>query len=193
MWPVSVSLFNLTLAQQSSETLVGAVSSLSGGELFFHPRFDVARDGPAQDSQLRRIVSRTTGYSCVMRVRCSTGQSFLLPCSLALIENLPGLRVSRQYGNFYENAAGDMQFGTLDADKSIAALLEHSNTLSDRGYAFIQSAVLYTTITGQRRVRVCNVAVQVATLAGNVFRFADMDTVVAYTLREGESSIRCLN
>lgn len=38
---------------------------------------------------------------------------------------------------------------------------------------------------GQRRVRVCNVALQVAALAGNVFRFADMDTVVAIMMREG--------
>ena len=96
-----------------------------------------------------------------------------------------GLRIAKQYGNFYENAAGDMQFGTMDADKSVAVVFEHSHTLDERRYAFIQSATLYTTVSGERRVRVCNVALQVVTLAGNVFRYADMDTVVAYMLRQG--------
>lgn len=96
-----------------------------------------------------------------------------------------GLRIGKQYGNFYDSASGDMQFGTLDADKSVSVVLEHSRSLDDRQYAFLQSALLYTTVTGQRRVRVCNVALQVVTLAGNVFRFADMDTVVTHMIREG--------
>ncbi len=103
-----------------------------------------------------------------MRVRCSAG-----------------LRVARQYGNYYESAAGDMEFGTFDADKAISVALEHAHTLDDRAYAFVQSAILYTTATGERRVRVHNVALRVVTLAGNVFQYADMDATVAHLLREG--------
>jgi protein transport protein SEC24 len=44
--------------------------------------------------------------------------------------------------------------------------------------------VLYTTVDGQRRVRVINLALQVADLASNVFRFADMDVVVAHSVRQ---------
>ncbi len=102
-----------------------------------------------------------------------------------------GLRITKQYGNFYESTAEDLQFGTLDADKAITVVLGHSHSLDDRQYAFIQSAVLYTTVLGQRRVRVCNVALQVVSLAGNVFRFADMDTVVTHMLREGMDTQYC--
>lgn len=101
---------------------------------------------------------------------------------------MTGLRILKQYGNFSESAADDMLFGTIDADKSICVTFGHNHALSEREYAHIQSALLYTTVTGERRVRVCNLALQVASLAGNVFRFADMDGVVSALVREGSCS-----
>ncbi|KIP06361.1 hypothetical protein PHLGIDRAFT_19471 [Phlebiopsis gigantea 11061_1 CR5-6] len=151
---------------------IGTACSTSGGEIFFHPRFDPVRDALAMASQLRRLVSRITGYSCAMRIRTSEG-----------------LRSVKQYGNFYEGPSNDLQFGTLDADKAIGVMFDHARTLDDRQYAFVQAATLYTSADGQRRVRVCNVALQVAALAGNVFRFADMDTVVAIMMREAVSKL----
>lgn len=103
-----------------------------------------------------------------MRIRCSQG-----------------IRVAAQYGNFYQRSTTDLEFGTLDADKAISVSLEHSRALDDRQYAFLQCAVLYTSVSGQRRVRTCNLALQVASLAGSVFRFADMDTAVCHLAREG--------
>ena len=99
-----------------------------------------------------------------------------------------GLRIATQYGNFYESAASDMEFGTVDADKAICVTFEHASRLDDRQYAFIQSAILYTTRSGERRVRVHNLALRVVSLAGNVFQFADMDAAVSYMVREGEES-----
>lgn len=151
---------------------VGIVSSLTGGELFFHPRFDPARDGPVLRSQLQRLLTRTTTYSCAMRVRCSNG-----------------LRVAQHYGNFYEGPTSDLILGTFDADKAISVSLEHTGTLNDSTFAFLQSAVLHTTAAGQRRVRVCNVGLQVASLAGSVFRYADMEAVVSHMVREGVSQM----
>lgn len=82
-----------------------------------------------------------------------------------------------------------MEFGTVDADKAICVTFEHASRLDDRQYAFIQSAILYTTVTGERRVRVHNLALRVVSLAGNVFQFADMDATVSYMVREGEKPV----
>lgn len=51
----------------------GVVSSLSGGDIFYHWDFKPLRDGPIMESQLRRIVTRRTGYNCTLRVRASSG------------------------------------------------------------------------------------------------------------------------
>lgn len=114
----------------------------------------------------------------------------MVPCSYrpylsVLTVEFEGLRIGAQYGNFYQKSPTDLELGVLDADKAISVTLEHARALDDRSYAYLQCAVLYTSISGQRRVRTCNLAIQVASLAGNVFRYADMDTVVCHLTREG--------
>ncbi|TBU39840.1 sec24-like protein [Dichomitus squalens] len=168
---IGVNLF-LGMSRPIDIASIGLVATLSGGDMYFHPRFDAGRDGLVLSSQFRRLVSRATVYSCSMRVRTSVG-----------------LRVGSQYGNFYESPASDMEFGTMDADKTICIKLEHTSRLDDRQYAFLQSAILYTTVTGERRVRVHNLALRVVSLAGNVFQYADMDAAVSYIIREAISKL----
>lgn len=46
---------------------------LTGGELFFHPRFEPVRDGDKLRAEIKRVAQRETGYSVTMRIRCSNG------------------------------------------------------------------------------------------------------------------------
>lgn len=72
----------------------------------------------------------------------------------------------------------------MDADKAIAARIKHEGKLDEKVDAHFQCAVLYTSAAGQRRVRVHNLAVPVTSLLANVFRFADMDTTIAYVAKD---------
>nr|GAT59275.1 SEC23 SEC24 family protein [Mycena chlorophos] len=162
---IGVSMF-LTMGRYIDVASIGAVASLTGGELFFHPRFNPARESSVLQSQLRRLIERTTGYNCLMRVRVSNG-----------------LRITDQFGNFSKRGATDLEFGVLDADKAISVTFQHSGRLNVRGNAYVQSAVLYTSVDGQRRVRMCNVALPVVELAWNVFKMADIDATVYYLAR----------
>jgi protein transport protein SEC24 len=161
---------------------------MTGGELFYHPRFDPAVDSIVLNSQMQRLIRRMTGYNCAMRIRCSNGlpDFFLLALRASSLLHFLGLRASAYYGNFLQRSPTTLEFGVLDADKSISIALEHSRDMDVRQYAYLQSAVLYTTISGQRRVRTCNLALLVVELAGNVFQFADMDTVICHLARQGQ-------
>jgi len=146
---------------------LGVLSGLTGGELFFHPRFEPVRDGSKLRAEIKRVVTRETGSSVTMRIRCSNG-----------------LRVADHFGNFFQRNVTDLEFGTIDSDKAVAAKIKHEGKLDEKQDAHFQCALLYTSASGQRRVRVHNLAVPTTSLLANVFRFADMDTTIAFITKE---------
>lgn len=152
---------------------IGVVPGLTGGDIFFHPRFNPARDAAVMESQLRRLFRRKSAFNCSLKVRCSSS-----------------LSVTSLDGNFTQRSVSEVEAATLDADKAFTASFEHAGTLSAREYAHIQVAVLHTTPAGQRRVRVMNLALQVGDLAGNVFRYADIDATVAYSVRRAMKQMK---
>jgi protein transport protein SEC24 len=54
---------------------IGVLANQTGGEMFYHPRFEPRKDGIAFRSQVRRVVGRTTGFNVSIRVRVSHGKS----------------------------------------------------------------------------------------------------------------------
>lgn len=101
------------------------------------------------------------------------------------------MRTRAFYGALSESSVspGTLTLGIMHSDAAFAVELSHTGgrgtPLDAREYAYLQCAVLYTTKDGKRRVRVLNVAFQVAALAGNVFRFADSDATVTFLTKEG--------
>jgi protein transport protein SEC24 len=167
---VGVNLF-LFPSQYIDVASIGVLAGLTGGEVFFHPRFDPTREGHKLASELRGTLTREMGYSVTMRIRCSEG-----------------LRVSDHFGNFFQRNVTDLEFGVLDADKAVAALIKHEAKLDEKAPAFFQCAVLYTSASGQRRVRCHNLSVGVSSKLGDVFRTADMDATITLAAKEGVAS-----
>lgn len=149
---------------------VGSIAHMAaetGGEVFFHPRFEPVRDGSRVHAEVLRTVLRETAYNVTARVRCSQG-----------------LRVLKYFGNFHPVSATDFEAGTWDADKSFCVQVKHEGKLDETHEAYFQAAVLYTSATGARRVRVATVAVPVSSVLGNVFRYADLDATVSFCAKE---------
>ena len=93
----------------------------------------------------------------------------------------------------YVSALDNFSSLTLDSISSLISPKGGSSesshqriTLSKQTQAHLQSALLYTTAAGERRVRVCNLSLPVVSLAGNVYRYGDYEGVVAAFAKIGK-------
>ncbi|KAJ4398146.1 COPII coat Sec23p-Sfb3p heterodimer component [Didymella pomorum] len=147
---------------------IGHVSAATGGEVFYYPNFHSPRDDLKLSKEITHTVTRETGYQALMKVRCSNG-----------------LQVSGYHGNyFHHNFGADLEFGTIDADKAIGVLFSYDGKLDPKLDAHFQSALLYTTTSGERRVRCSNIVASVSQSAGECMKFVDQDAVINIIAKE---------
>ncbi|KAK0384564.1 hypothetical protein NLU13_8650 [Sarocladium strictum] len=162
---------------------IGHVSSTSGGETYYYPNFIAPRDGPRLSAEISHAVTRETGYQALMKVRCSNG-----------------LQVSSYHGNFVQHTFGaDLEIGVMDADKALAVSFSYDGKLDSKLDAHFQSALLYTTAAGQRRVRCSNIIASVSETSKEAgareagirecMKFVDQDAVVALLAKEAATKL----
>ena len=108
-----------------------------------------------------------------MKVRCSNG-----------------LQVSAYHGNFYHHTFGaDLELGVIDADKAIGVMFGYDGKLDPKLDAHFQGALLYTTASGERRVRCINIVASVSQNTGECMKFVDQDAVVSIIAKEAAARI----
>lgn len=149
---------------------------MTGGETYFYPNYTAPRDMLKLSQEIKHTVTRETGYQALMKVRCSNG-----------------LQVSSYHGNFLQHTFGaDLEFGVIDADKAVGVMFSYDGKLESKLDAHFQCALLYTTASGQRRVRCTNTVASVSEGAMEGMRFIDQDAVVSMIAREGNLSSQLL-
>lgn len=152
---------------------IGHMARLTGGEVFFYPNFMAPRDSLKYTSELEHAITRETGFQALMKVRCSNG-----------------LQVSSYQGGFLQHSFGaDLEIGTIDADKAIAVTFSYDGKLDAKLDAHFQAALLYTSASGQRRVRCINVVAGVCDGAAETMRTVDQDAVVGIIAKEAASKV----
>ncbi len=67
-----------------------------------------------------------------------------------------GLSVVGLTGGFFTRQAPDVQLSVMDEDKAIGVILKQDGKIKDRDLVGLQVAMLYTTLGGERRIRVWN-------------------------------------
>ena len=108
-----------------------------------------------------------------MKVRCSNG-----------------LQVSAYHGNFTHHTFGaDLEFGVVDSDKAIGVMFSYDGKLDAKLDAHFQSALLYTTASGERRVRCSNVIASVSDNTKDCMKFVDQDAVYALIAKEAATKM----
>ncbi|KAJ9213531.1 hypothetical protein DTO166G4_4781 [Paecilomyces variotii] len=150
---------------------IGHVAAVTGGETFFYPNFLAPRDVRKLSKEIVHTVNRETGYQALMKVRCSNG-----------------LQVSSYHGNFLQHTFGaDLEIGSIDADKALGVLFSYDGKLDAKLDAHFQAALLYTTASGQRRVRCINIVAAVNERGMDTMKAIDQDAVVAIIAKEAAS------
>jgi len=100
-----------------------------------------------------------------------------------------GIRPIDFLGNFYMTNATEMILGTIDSDKSVSVELKHDDKLPVDNNTYIQVALLYTSISGQRRLRILSLALTVTSSYTSLYPVCDLDTIMNYITKVAVRSV----
>ncbi|KAI5363568.1 putative Zinc finger, Sec23/Sec24-type, sec23/Sec24, trunk domain, sec23/Sec24, helical [Septoria linicola] len=152
---------------------IGLVSEKTGGDTFYYPNWAYPRDTLRLQKELSHAVQREQGFAALMKVRCSNG-----------------LQIAHYSGNFTQHTFGaDLEMGSVTEDSALSVTFSYDGKLEVRHDAHFQSALLYTTASGQRRVRCTNVVATVTENARDSMRFVDQDAVLCVLAKEAASKV----
>ncbi|PWA72722.1 Sec24-like transport protein [Artemisia annua] len=170
-YQVSVDVF-ITTQSYVDIASISVITRTTGGQVYHYHPYTALSDPAKLYNDLRWNVTRPQGFEAVMRVRCSQG-----------------LQVQEYSGNFCKRIPTDVDLPAIDCDKTIMVTLKHDDKLQDGNECSFQCALLYTTVYGQRRIRVSTLSLPCTTMLSNLFRSADLDTQFSCFLKQAANEI----
>ncbi|KAJ7560650.1 hypothetical protein O6H91_04G138900 [Diphasiastrum complanatum] len=166
---VDVFLTSQTFVDISS---IAVVPRTTGGQVYYYYPFSARMDSAKLYNDLRWNVTRPQGLEAVMRVRCSQG-----------------LQVQDYYGSFCKRIPTDVDLPAIDCDKTIMVTFKHDDKFQDGSLCCFQCALLYTTMSGERRIRISTLAMPCTSVLSNLFRGADLDAQITYLLKHAAQAV----
>lgn len=152
------------LLAELCDTTGGSLHCLTGSLLLAANAFRVQQ-------QLVHILRTVAGSEAVIKLRCSVG-----------------VRLDRFIGKGFRPpgsaALGELELAGLDRDLTICGMLRFDAALKDEDKVHVQLAVLHTTPSRQRLVRVHNLTLSASSNPTIIFRNADLDCVTAVALKQ---------
>ena len=151
---------------------VSEVSRMTGGSVYKYSYFQADLDGERFLEDLRRNVQNQTAFDAILRVRTSTG-----------------IRPVDFYGNFYMSNTTDVEMAAINCDDALNVEIKHDDKLSEGDGAYVQVAVLYTSVSGQRRLRLHNLSFNCCTQMSDLFRSCELDALINFYGKQAIKSI----
>ncbi|XP_042367745.1 protein transport protein Sec24D [Plectropomus leopardus] len=139
------------------------VPSHTGGSVYKYNNFQVETDGEHFLRDLRKDVQKSIGFDAIMRVRTSTG-----------------FRATEFFGAIHMNNTTDIEMAAVDCDKAVTVEFRHDDTLSEETGALMQCALLYTTISGQRRLRIHNLSLNCSSQLSELYKSCETDSLINF-------------
>ncbi|KAJ3038754.1 COPII subunit [Rhizophlyctis rosea] len=159
---VSIDVF-LFSAQYADVATLSGCAKFTGGSVYFYPNFNAARPDDALKfaNEFSHFLSRPIGLEAVMRVRASKG-----------------IRMTGFHGNFFLRSTDLLSLPNVSPDNSYAVemtLIENLTT----SLACFQTALLHTSSSGERRIRVLTLAIPVTNNLSDIFASTDQFAVTS--------------
>ncbi|KAK4408104.1 protein transport protein Sec24-like [Sesamum angolense] len=141
---------------------LGTLAKYTGGQVYYYPSFQASIHKDKLRHELTRDLTRETAWEAVMRIRCSKG-----------------VRFTSYHGNFMLRSTDLLALPAVDCDKAYAAQLSLEETLLTTQMVYFQVALLYTSSSGERRIRVHTAAAPVVADLGEMYRLADTGAIIS--------------
>uniref|UniRef100_A0ABI7ZL86 SEC24 homolog A, COPII coat complex component n=1 Tax=Felis catus TaxID=9685 RepID=A0ABI7ZL86_FELCA len=159
---VAVDLFLLS-GQYSDLASLGCISRYSAGSVYYYPSYH-HQQNPVQvqklQKELQRYLTRKIGFEAVMRIRCTKG-----------------LSIHTFHGNFFVRSTDLLSLPNVNPDAGYAVQMSVEESLTDTQLVSFQSALLYTSSKGERRIRVHTLCLPVVSTLNEVFLGADVQAI----------------
>ncbi|XP_074865539.1 protein transport protein Sec24A isoform X3 [Carettochelys insculpta] len=159
---VAVDLFLLS-GQYSDLASLGCISRYSAGSVYYYQSYH-HQHNPVQveklQKELKRYVTRKIGFEAVMRIRCTKG-----------------LSIHTFHGNFFVRSTDLLSLPNVNPDAGYAVQMSVEESLTDMPVVSFQSALLYTSSKGERRIRVHTMCLPVVTTLSDVYLGADVQAI----------------
>jgi len=78
----------------------------------------------------------------------------------------------------------DLELSGLSSDTAFGVTIKYDFKLNDNLDSAFQCALLYTSVTGQRRIRIHTLTVSSTSLLGDVFKYSELDTTLNYLVKQ---------
>ncbi|NXX21555.1 SC24B protein, partial [Podargus strigoides] len=167
----AVDLFLLS-SQYSDLASLACMSKYSAGCIYYYPSFHRSHN-PAQaeklQKDLKRYLTRKIGFEAVMRIRCTKG-----------------LSIHTFHGNFFVRSTDLLSLANVNPDAGFAVQMSIEESLTDTSLVCFQTALLYTSSKGERRIRVHTLCLPVVTSLADVYAGADVQAVVCLLANMGD-------
>merc|ERR1719500_2532503 len=93
------------------------------------------------------------------------------------------------YGSFYMANTTDTELASINSDSAVACEIKHDDKLTEEDGVYIQVAVLFTSCSGQRRLRILNLALNSGVSMADMYRNCELDTVVNFVAKQSISRL----
>lgn len=162
---IAVDIFALS-DRYSDIASLGSLAKYTGGQVYHFPSFQAAAHQEKFQYELARDLTRETAWEAVMRIRCGKG-----------------VRFTTYHGHFMLRSTDLLALPAVDCDKAFAMQFSLEETLMTSQTVYFQVALLYTSSSGERRIRVLTAAAPVVTDLGEMYRRADSGAIVTLLSR----------